>query len=293
MKRLVLVLVLALGACGPPPAKKIPAKCLDEVLPQVPPPKGADPNGLGQEAVLQAVQTQDVLAASAGGLFRLYFDDLSSYQGTPAPTQMDSGNCWRIVGQPQIKTPPTSLTVDGVTVGGIVGGPANVGKVAGHYQSTPIPSILSTSPLHLVSKALTDGTPTFPDTDFTGPSAAPITSLAFSRSAPGDDMQMTWKAGHGSYVLVTLYTQDPAHPGNALYRNRVVCRIVDDGCQRIPAGSLDWLSIYGSTATVQVERHRLAEISPAAGAMATIDATQTLVNAVDIRNGHFTKGGSP
>ena len=169
-----------------------------------------------------------------------------------------------------------------------------MGQVTGHYQSTPVTRILGTTDLSLASQATPGGsTPTFPDMKLSGPTAAPIAGLAFHRSALADDMQMNWKAGHGSYVVIELYTQDPAHPGDALYRNRVICRIVDDGCHRIPAGALDWLSIYDSTATVQVERHRLTEISPAPGDLATIDATQTQLTKVDLTDGHFAKGGKP
>lgn len=289
----VVVLVAALCGCGGQAGPLNGPECTDEVLPTLPVPAGSQPPGGGLVATLEAEQGLDARTGDAGGYFNLYFQDMSTYDGKPAPVVADSPTCWRVTGQPVITAQPTDLTVGSVRVEGVPGGAVDVGQVTGVYRSAPLSKALGTAPLRLVSSADTGGSPTFPDLDISGPAAAPIGGLAVYRSAIGAPLQVQWTKAKGTYIQIEMFTQDPAHPNDALYRNRVVCRIVDDGCHRIPAGAIDWLTIYDTQATLQIERHRVTRSSPANGALATVDTFQTLLNEVDLRDGRLIKGTNP
>jgi len=86
-------------------------------------------------------------------------------------------------------------------------------------------------------------------------------------------------------VQIELTTDDPLDPGNPATRNRVICRVVDDGCQSVSAGSLDWLSLNTDTASIKVERHEIRRTAPESGTLLTLETIQSEENEVALTSG--------
>ena len=206
---------------------------------------------------------------------------------------LDGANCWRVVGQPVIDTPPSPLTVQGARLEGLPGGPLDVGTVTGAYASSPTAEVLGSTDLRASWQADTSGAATFPDVDETFTAAAPIEGLATERDAIGAEMMVTWVAGGATWVEIQLSTNDPADPSNPSTRNRMICRVVDDGCQPIPAGSLDWLSLNSDTASIKVERHEIRRTAPEIGTLLTLETIQSEENEVALGSGLLAGEGAP
>lgn len=284
-------LALAVGACGVRPEAGTPAECLDDDFPLAPPPEGGVDATL--QAVLVAEERQTADDPIRAGDLRVAFQDTSTYEGTPAPFVFDSPTCWRITGEPVTTSPATPLSMASVRVeGGLSGGPVESGPVDGYWRSDVFSPLLDGGDLTLLAVS-DDAAPTFPGFELTGPSAAPVTGLTLDRPQVGGDLLVQWEPAGGTWIELQLVTRDPARPDDPRARNRIVCRAVDDGCHRIPPGALDWLSIYDVQASLRVERHVTTQAVPGEGALATIDAIQTVLNEVDLRDGHSVKDESP
>lgn len=285
MRATPLCAFLTLLGCGTG-GTQLPPECTDSVFPTLPEPSGAVlDDAAGRIAVLVVEQVEDTVNDQRSGSYRMFFLDFTDYEGRAAPIDFDSDNCWRVVGQPVITVQATDLTVAGVVVGGLSGGDETVGDVQGSHLSTPVAEVFSSSDLSLHSEAVTTGDPTFPTIDVSVAPPAPIEGVTTEVPDIGGEMLLRWTPGESSWMDIELVTDDPNDPGSATTRNRVVCRVRDDGCHQIPAFSLDWLSLNGFEAKLRLERHRVSRHAPEPSALATLDTVQKRTSEIDLTDG--------
>jgi len=254
--------------------------CVDEASPELVLPDGVDPESITLEAVLAVEQRFDAITSVGEGDFRLMFFDVSTYDGTPAQILLDSPTCGRVIGQPVIVTRPTALTVTGVRVSGLAGGPVDVGDVTGTYLSDPSPAVLGADPVSMQAMAATGGGDTFPDVDMAGSTTVRFEGVTTRRV--GEAMEIRWGPGDADYVEIVMITQDPERPTDPTASNRVLCRVLDDGCHRVPGPAVAWLSIHGNSSALRLERHATASTLPGPTALATVDAVQQHSTTVDL-----------
>ncbi len=275
------LLLYAGAACGPAESGP-PPECTEADLPLVPFPEALG-DSLEQEGVLAVEVIEDRTAGRTSSRVKVLFHDLGTYVGRQAPFEFVSENCWIVTGQPVIESPPTPLNASAVVVSGLTPGPVDLGSVSGTYQQGFSEAVLGESAVGLSAQPGPD--PAFPAVEASGPAAAPLEALRADRPLVNGDIEMTWTPGEGDYVHLEVVTDDPSDPGNPTRRNRLVCRVVDDGCHAIPVAGIDWLSTHQSQASVTVERHRITYQALAPGVLATVDTIQSTVDTLDLVEG--------
>ncbi len=284
LARLLLAACLSSAACGPG-EEGPPAECAESDLPTVPFPEALGET-LEKEGVLAVEVVDDREEGRVSSRVKVLFHDLTTYEGQQAPFEFVSENCWVITGQPVVTSPPTPLNARAVTVTGLTEGPVDIGDVSGAYQQGFQGPILGDGPVSLSAQPGAD--PAFPAVSASGPASAPIEGLSSDRPLVAGDIELRWEAGNGDYVHIEVVTDDPSDPGNPLARNRLVCRVVDDGCHAIPVAGIDWLSTNQSQSSVTVERHQVTYEALGQGVLATVDTIQTIVRGLDLMEGTFT-----
>ena len=279
-----LAICLTCTACGP--AEEGPApECTESDLPLVPFPETLGET-LEKEGVLAVEVVDDRQEGRISSRVKVLFHDLTTYEGQQAPFEFVSENCWVVTGQPVVTTPPTPLNARAVTVTGLTEGTVEIGDVSGAYQQGFQGRILGTDPVSLSAQPGAD--PAFPKVEASGPASAALEGLSSERPLVAGDIELRWTPGDGDYIHIEIVTDDPSDPGNPLRRNRLVCRVVDDGCHAIPVAGIDWLSTNQSLSSVTVERHQVTYEALAQGVLATVDTIQTVVRELDLMEGTFT-----
>ncbi len=178
-----------------------------------------------------------------------------------------------------------ALTVTGARFEDLASGVLDVGTVTGSWASAPQASLLGEVEPRVLWSTDPSGAATFPDVDARLGLPDPIAGLSTARRAVGAELLVQWEASGATWVEIVLVTDDPSDPTNPAKRNRVVCRVLDDGCQAIPAGSLDWLSLNGRDARLTLERHELRRAAPEAGTLLTLETIRSEENEVALESG--------
>jgi len=137
----LLLLPVGLGVgCGEG-GGKLPEACLDTTLPVLELPQGAGSGDApGREAAVIVEQRTDRIAGGTAGTVKILAFDFATYQGQAAPVDFDGENCWRIVGQPVIDTPPEPLTVHNARVEKLATGVVDAGPSPAPSPRAPSPS---------------------------------------------------------------------------------------------------------------------------------------------------------
>lgn len=264
---------------GPDPRDPL---CDEEILIEAP---LEDESSPASQALLLVEERTGVAGATVRShRLRTLFFDLSNFEGTPAEVLNDSPSCFRVVGQPVSSGRATPLSVRDVRVEGLANGDRDIGMVTGTFMDED--TRLGSGPLTFAAMPNPDALATFPAVRLSVEQPPALTGMAGRAvSLDGFDFfELRWDAPPSedqTYIEIAMLTEDPAVSDSAR-RNRVVCRVRDDGCHRVPRGSLDWLSIFEPVADIEVNRHAVAMQDVDESSLAAIDVARGAQGEVDL-----------